>query len=109
MQVQTLESVHPLISKYRQASWLKNQRKNTYSGLKYYIKYDTGRSRVAWLLFFTRCDVSCDLLQYTRMGKCNLFVLYNKNSNGFLKDLGVMKKEEQVRWRGFGAICVCVL
>ena len=32
-------------------------------------------------------------------GKCNLFVLYNKNSNGLLKDFGGMKKEKQVCWR----------
>ena len=31
--------------------------------------------------------------------KCNLFVLYNKNSNGLLKDLGGMKREKQVGWR----------
>ena len=30
-------------------------------------KYDTRRSRVVWLLFFTNCDVFCDLLQYTLM------------------------------------------
>ena len=45
------------------------------------------------------CDVFCDLLQYTCTEKCNLFVLYNKNSNGLLKDLGGMKKEKQVCWR----------
>ena len=27
-------------------------------------------------LFFTRCDVICDLLQYTYTEKCNLFVKY---------------------------------
>ena len=76
-------------------------------------KYDTRRSRVAGLLFFTRCDVFCDLLQYTRTEKCNLFVLYNKNSNGLLKDFGGMKKEKNksadVIWRGFDVICVCPL
>ena len=47
-QVQTLESVHPLISKYRQAglkklvfstclSVFRNQRENTYSCLKHYF------------------------------------------------------------------------
>ena len=51
-------------------------------------KYDTRQSRVAALLFITRCDVFSDLLQYTHMEKCNLFVLYNKNSNGLLKDFG---------------------
>ena len=62
-------------------------------------KYDTIRSRVAWLLFFTRCDVFCDLLQYTHTGKCNIFVLYNKNSNGLLKNFRGMEKEKQVCWR----------
>ena len=28
----------------------------------------------SYFLFFTRCDVICDPLQYTRTGKCNLFV-----------------------------------
>ena len=55
-------------------------------------EYDKRRSR---LLFFTRCDVFCDLLQYSRSEKCNLFVLYNKNLNGLLKDFGGMKKEKQ--------------
>ena len=32
-------------------------------------KYHTRRSRVGWLLFFTRCDVFCDLLQYTHTEK----------------------------------------
>ena len=49
-----------------------------------------------WLLFFTRCDVFCDLLQYTRTEICNLFVLDNKNSNGLLKDFRGMKREKQV-------------
>ena len=40
-----------------------------------------------------------DQLQNTRTGKCNLFVLYNRNLNGLLKDLGDMEKEKQVRWR----------
>ena len=39
------------------------------------------------LLFFTRCDVFGDLLQYTRTEKCNLFILNNKNLIGLLKDL----------------------
>ena len=61
-------------------------------------------------LFFTRCDVFCDLLQYTHMEKCNLFILYNKNSNCLLKDFGGMKK---VCWRDLTWIwrhlCVCPL
>ena len=41
---------------------------------------------VEWCLFFTCCDVFYDLLQYTHREKCNIFVLYNKNSNGLLKE-----------------------
>ena len=67
------------------------------------------RSRVAWQLFFTRCDVFCDLLQYIHSEKCYLFVLYN----GLLKDFLGMKKEKQVRWRDMAWIwrhlCVCPL
>ena len=38
-------------------------------------KTSTTRLRLmSYILFFTRCDVICDLLQYTRTGKCNLFV-----------------------------------
>ena len=44
--------------------------------------------------FFTRCDVFCDLLQYTYTEKCYLFVLYNKNSNGLLKDFGGHEKRK---------------
>ena len=69
---------------------------------------------MAWPLFFTRCDVFCDLLQYTHTEKCYLFVLYNKNSNGLLKDFGGgMRKEKEVRWRDMAWIwrhlCVCPL
>ena len=49
-------------------------------------KYETRRSRVVCLLSFTRCDVFCDLLQYTHKEKRYLFVLYNKTSKGLLKD-----------------------
>ena len=58
------------------------------------MKYDTRRSRVAWLLFITRCDVFCDLLQYIHTEKCNLFVLYNKNSSGLFENFWGMKKEK---------------
>ena len=43
---------------------------------------------------FTRCDVLCDLLQYTHTEKCGLYVLYNKNSNGLLKDLWGYEKRK---------------
>ena len=64
-------------------------------------------------VIFTRRDVFCDLLQYTHKGKFYLFVLYNNNANGLLKDFLGMKKENcksaDVIWRGFDAICVCPL
>ena len=48
---------------------------------------------VSYFLFFTHCDVICDPLQYTHTRKkCNLFVLYNKNSNGLL---GYEKKKNK--------------
>ena len=31
---------------------------------------------VSFFLFFARCDIICDLLQYTHMEKCNLFYKY---------------------------------
>ena len=44
---------------------------------------------------------------------CNLFVLYNKNSNGLSNDFGGMKREKQVCWRDLTWIwrhlCVCPL
>ena len=51
----------------------------------------------------------------THTEKCYLFVLYNKNSNGLLKDFVGMKKEKQVCWRDLTWIwrhhdlCVCPL
>ena len=71
--------------------------------------YDTRRSRVAWLLFFTRCDVFCDLLQYTRTGKCNLFYWCCREECSLLKDFGAWKKKDKsadVIWHGFDVICV---
>ena len=49
----------------------------------------------AVVLIQIHCDIFCDILQYTRMEKCNLFVSYNKNSD-FLKEFQDMKKEKQV-------------
>ena len=31
---------------------------------------------LSYFVFFTRCNVICDLLQYTHTEKCNLFVKY---------------------------------
>ena len=54
---------------------------------------DLEQSSNCYFLFFTRCDVICDPLQYTHTRKkCNLFVLYNKNSNGLL---GYEKKKNK--------------
>ena len=58
--------------------------------------YDRRRSRVELLLFFTRCGVFYDLLQYIHTETYYVLVLYNKNSDGLLKDFRGMKKEEQV-------------
>ena len=47
-------------------------------------------------------DVFCDLLQYTRTEKRNLFVMYNKNSNGlYIEEFGGMKREQRVCKRGY--------
>ena len=42
---------------------------------------------------------------HTHTEKFYLFISYNKNSNGLLKDLGGMKKEKQVRWRDMACVC----
>ena len=60
------------------------------------VRHEVKSSGVTVVLLFTHCDVFCDLLQYTHTKKCDLFVLYNKNSNGLLKDFGGMKKEKQI-------------
>ena len=60
------------------------------------VRHETKSSGITVVLYITRCDVFCDLLQYTHTEKCSLFVLYNKNSNGLLKDFWGMKKEKQV-------------
>ena len=59
------------------SQWVKNK------------KYDTRRSRVAWLLFFTRCDVFCDLLQYTHTEENVIYLFYTI-------------KIQTVYWRIFG-------
>ena len=46
--------------------------------------YATRLSLLSYVLFFTRCDIFCDVLQYTHTEKCYLFVLYNKHSNSLL-------------------------
>ena len=56
---------------------------------------------MAWLLFFTVHAVTFSVVYYS--------ILYNRNSNGLLKYFWGMKKEKQVCWCGFDAICVCPL
>ena len=65
-------------------------------------KCDTRRSRVAWLLFFTRCDVVSDLLQYTHTE--NVIYLYYtvKIQMDFSRFLG----HDVDIWRH---LCVCPL
>ena len=68
--------------------WFVSTRKvrlNTASGK---VLSSTSLDEIEW-----RDCCSCNLLQYTDMGKCYLFVLYNKNSNGLLKDFLGMKKK----------------
>ena len=60
-------------------------------------------------MFFTCRNVFCDLLQYTRTEKYNLFVLYNKNSNGLLKDLGYEKRKTNPLMWIWRHLCVCPL
>ena len=64
----------------------------------YKKKYDTRRSRVSDCCSLHA--VTSSVIYYTALARneFNIFVLYNKNSNGFktLKNLGSMKKEEQV-------------
>ena len=60
------------------------------------------------IIFFTL------VLYHTQKNDCNLhvFILYNKNSNGLLKDFGAWKKKNKsidVISHGFDAICVCPL
>ena len=62
------------------------------------------RSKKRSCSFFTRCDVICDLLQYTHTEKCYLFILYNKNSKRAWKK---KNKSSDLIWRGFDTICVC--
>ena len=57
-------------------------------------KYDTRRCRVAWLLFFTRCDGFHDLLQYTHTGKCYLFVYTIKIQIVYRRVLGYQGKKK---------------
>ena len=60
-------------------------------------KYGTRRSRVLWLLFFTRCDVFCDLLQYTRTEKFNTIKIQMVYWRWW-GILGAWTKKNEVRW-----------
>ena len=59
------------------------------------VRHETKSSGATVL--FTRCDVFCDLLQYTDTEKYNLYVLYSENVIEWFIDFGGMKKEKQVR------------
>ena len=75
-------------------------------------KKSTTRDEGAWLLFSTRYDIFCDLLQFTHTGKSNLFVLYNKIQMVYWSILGPRKKKNKsadVIWHRLDAICVCLL
>ena len=64
------------------------------------VQHETKSSGVTVVDFTTCCDVFCDLEYYSTHARKNviyILVLYNKNSNGLLKDFGGMKKEKQVR------------
>ena len=68
-------------------------------GKRIYEKYDTRWSRVAWLLFFTRCDVFCDLLQYTHTRENVIYLFYTiRIQMVYWRILG-HEKEKQVCWR----------
>ena len=53
---------------------------------------------ILWLLRSIRAHTHGKML--------SIFVLYNKNSNGLLKDFVGMRKEKQFCWSGSDAICV---
>ena len=52
-----------------------------------YMK-STTRDEVEWRDCCSLHAVTSSVIYYTHTEKCNLFVLYNKNSNGLLKDFG---------------------
>ena len=64
-----------------------------------YIKKSTTRDEVEFRDCCSLHAVTSSVIYYTTLARneFNIFVLYNKNSNGFktLKNLGGMKKEEQ--------------
>ena len=66
-----------------------------------------------YILFFTRCDVICDLLQYTHTWKNVIYLFYTiKIQMFYWRIFGAWEKKNKsadVIWRGFDAICVCPL
>ena len=58
----------------------------------------TTRDEVEWRDCCSLHAVTSSVIYYSTHArkKCNLFVLYNKNSNGLLKGFRGMKKEKQV-------------
>ena len=70
--------------------------------------------RVAWLLFFTRCDVFCDLLQYTHTRENVIYSFYTiKIQMVYWRILGHEKrKTSPLTWYGVDltpSVCVCPL
>ena len=64
-------------------------------------KNDKKQRRVAWLLFFTRCDVFCDLLQCRHTRENFIYLFYTiKIQMDFWRFFGA--------WRGYLTPSVCV-
>ena len=60
---------------------------------------DETKSSGVTVVLYTLWRLLWSITVHTHARKNNLFVLYNKNSNGLSKVLGGMKKEKQGRWR----------
>ena len=69
----------------------------------------TTQDKVEWHDHCSLHTVTSSVIYYRCTEKCNIFVLYDKNSNGLFKNLAGIKKEKQVRWHGFDAICVSLI
>ena len=76
------------------------------------VRHKTKSSGVTVVLY-TLWRLLWSITVHTHTGKCNLFVLYNKNPQVYWRILGGMKKEKQVCWRDLTWIwrnlCVCPL
>ena len=76
------------------------------------VRHET-KSRGVSVVLYTLWRLLWSITVDMHTEKCNLFVLYNKNSNGLLKDFWGMRKEKQASWCGLTWIwrhlCVCPL